>query len=158
MPQVFGYVYMRVGRDRDLAEDLVSEIFLKALEKFDSFDEKQGSFRSWIFQITRNHLIDHYKSSEQKGTTSLDELENVLPDSQNVEEDFLRDVEKEALYEAMETLDSEKKEMVILRFISGYSYQEMSNILGKDENTLRVTIFRTLDVLKRKLYSLHYHG
>ncbi|TAL19526.1 sigma-70 family RNA polymerase sigma factor, partial [Patescibacteria group bacterium] len=59
--KIYRFVLFRVG-NRELAEDLVSEIFVKALKAFPSYDESR-SRSSWIFTIARNHLINHYRSS-----------------------------------------------------------------------------------------------
>lgn len=157
MPQVYGYIYMRTGRDKDLAEDLVSEVFMKALEKLHLYSEqKGGSFRAWVFRITKNHLIDHYRSSKRKQTSSLDELENVAAGKANVEADAKKELEKEELSAALEYLSEDKKELVIMKYLSGYSYKEMAEIVGENENKIRVKTFRAIKDLKRKLYSLKY--
>jgi len=156
MSQVYGYVYMRVGRDRQLAEDLVSEAFMKALEHFDTFSEKDGSFRAWIFKITKNHLIDYYRSSKSKSVESLEDLGNVLQDKADIEEDAKSGIEKEKLYEALKSLPEEKRELVVMKYLTGYSYKEIAEILGEDENKIRVKTFRTIKELKIKLFELKY--
>ncbi len=58
--KIYRYIYFRVGRDKDLAEDLTSEVMLKAYENFDSFDPLK-SFSTWIYSIAHNYLVDFYK-------------------------------------------------------------------------------------------------
>lgn len=156
MPQVFGFVYMRTNRDRSLAEDLVSEIFLKAIENFAQYDKAKGSFKSWIFQITRNYLIDYYRSSKNRGSASLEDLANELKDPSDTQKLAQDEIEKEVIKQAIDTLPEPKKELILLRYFSGYSYEEIAEITQEKENNIRVTIHRTLQDLKRKLEHLKY--
>jgi len=158
MPQVYGYVYMRTSRDKSLAEDIVSEIFLKAIENFDKFDPKKGSFKSWIFQITRNYLIDFFRSNRNKSNTSIDELANELKDSKDTQSIAQNEIEKTIIKETIEALPENKKELVLLRYFSGYSFEEIAEITQENENNIRVTLHRTLQDLKRKLEHLKYQS
>ncbi len=156
MPQIYGYIYMRTGRDKTLAEDIVSEIFLKAIEHFHQYSKEKGTFKSWIFQITRNYLIDYYRSKKNQASTSLEDLANVLKDPSNTEKFAQEEIEKEVIKQAIDTLPESKKELILLRYFSGYSYEEIAKITKEKENNIRVTIHRTLQDLKRKLEHLKY--
>ncbi len=158
MPQVYGYVYMRTGRNKELAEDIVSEIFLKAVENFDQFDNKKGAFKSWIFQITKNYLIDHFRAQKNRETTSLDELENVIKSANNTSKSAQGEIEKEIIKEAIDSLPSAKKELIILRYFSGYAYEEIAEVTKENANKIRVTVHRTLQELSRKLNKLKYQS
>lgn len=156
MSQVYGYVYIRINRNKELAEDIVSEIFLKAVGNFEQFTEKKGSFKSWIFQITKNYLIDYFRSNKNKGTASLDELENVLKDGSDTQKLAQNEIEKEIIRQAIDALPEHKKELVTLRYFSGYSYEEIAKITNGNENKIRVSVHRILQELKRKLEELKY--
>lgn len=156
MRQVYGYVYTRINRNKELTEDIVSEIFLKAVENFEKFTEKKGSFKSWIFQITKNYLIDYFRSNRNKGTASLDELENVLKDGSDTQKLAQNEIEKEIIRQAIGALPEHKKELVTLRYFSGYSYEEIAEITNENENRIRVSVHRILQELKRKLEELKY--
>lgn len=155
MPAVYGYVYMRTNQNREIAEDIVSEIFTKAVENFDQFDEKRGSFKSWIFQIARNYLIDHFRSKKNQKTESLEAIENYIKDSSDPQKDAKDSIEKEIIKEAINTLPEDKKELIILRYLSGYSIEEIAEITDENPNNLRVKLHRTQQELKRKLTQLN---
>ncbi len=158
MPQVFGYVYMRTNRDRSLAEDIVSEIFLKAIENFEQYSKEKGSFKSWIFQITKNYLIDYFRSNKNRASSSIDDLANELKDPGDTKQLAQNEIEKEIIIEAINTLPENKKELVILRYFSGYSYEEIAKVTKDKENNIRVIIHRTLQDLKRKLEHIKYQS
>lgn len=155
MPQVFGYIFMRTNQNKSLAEDLVSEIFLKALENFEQYNSEKGSFKSWIFQITKNYLIDHFRSKKNQPTASIEDLANELHDNSNTAKSAKQSIEKEIITAAVNELPEDKKELVILRYISGYSYEEIAEITDENPNNTRVKLHRILQELKRKLAALN---
>ncbi len=156
MPQVFGYVFMRTNQNKSMAEDLVSEIFLKAIENFEQFDEKKGTFKSWIFQVTKNYLIDHYRSKKNQESQSIDNLSNELRDKSDSQNEANSAIEKELINEAINELPESKKELILLRYFAGYSHEEIASITNETANNTRVKLHRTLEELKRKLAKLNY--
>ncbi len=151
MPKIFRYVYSKVS-DRELAEDLVSEISLKAFEHFESYNE-QYSFGGWFYGIARNHLIDHYKKFAKQKHTSLDEIENLVPDSSSPVADTIQAMKYDELKAALMKLHDDEKELVTLHYLSGYSYKEMGEMFRKEENTIKVATHRAIVKLQKILPS-----
>lgn len=151
MPKLYRYIYARTGANRDLAEDLVSEICLKALEHFEQY-KSEYPFEAWLFGIARNHLIDHYKKTARKQTVALDDLENVLSTNEDTQKETDIRLSVDRLQGALAKLPPEKQELVTLRYLSGYSYGEIAGILGKEENAVKVATFRVVQQLKEMLH------
>lgn len=154
MPKIFRYVYSKVS-DRELAEDLVSEISMKALEHFDSYNP-EFPFGGWFYGIARNHVIDHYKRHARESHVSVDELENVLPDKSNPQKDTEEALTKEQLCSALSLIPEDKRELVTLHYLSGYSYHEIAQMMGKEENAVKVATHRAINEL-RKILSASPH-
>ena len=145
--KVYNFVFYRTGRDRDLAEDLTSEIFLKALERFESYDPAGGSFTSWIFTIARNHTIDHYRTSRKK--TSLDEIEGTLAAPRRDIHQDLDDRERvDGVLAAIDTLPPAQRELLVLKFVNELDNEEIAHILNKKPGTVRVAVHRAILTLK----------
>ncbi len=72
LDKVYRFVFFRCNGNRELTEDLVSEIFMKALEHFDSYDEKVSK-SAWIMTITRNHLANYWRDSKKTSLLPEDE-------------------------------------------------------------------------------------
>jgi len=154
MSEVYGYVYMRTGQNREIAEDLVSEIFLKAIENFEQFSEEKGSFKSWIFQITKNHLTDYFRSNKNKPTQPIDILENTAASDANTQETASRFMESEEIKGAINDLPEKKRELILLRYFSNYSYKEIAEIYKEKPVNIRVKLHRILQELKNQLHKL----
>ncbi len=153
--KIFTHIYYRVNFNRALAEDLVSEIFIKAYENFDKFEEdrSENAFSKWIFTITHNHLANHYRDS--KSRVDLDEVDNYV--SQNGEEEIINDLENSLLYgevvQELVKLPDNQQELLIMRYINGLSYKKIGDIVDKEEGAVRVAVHRAVKNLYSKISS-----
>ena len=70
--EIFRFLLRRVNGDRETAEDLTEEVFLKALQRLGGYQFRGLPFGAWLYRIARNHLIDHLRSRPRQTTNSLD--------------------------------------------------------------------------------------
>ena len=97
--KVRGYVFGKVANRHD-AEDLVSDVFLKAYEKYPTFDADRASVSTWLYTITRNTVIDYFRT-HRPGV----ELPDDLPDAAGIDDGLLQRESLQALGEALNRLD-----------------------------------------------------
>jgi len=143
--KIFNYFWYRVNFNRATAEDLTSEVFLKAFEKFDRYDQRRP-FQPWIFAIAHNHLVNFYKISGRQTP-----LENLLPVFEAKEEDPNIHLDAEIVIKEINDLPDYQKDVLIMRYVNGLSNQEIAEALDKDESAIRVAIHRALNLLKEKI-------
>ena len=143
--KIYNYFLYRVGFDKSLAEDLTSEVFIKALKNFKNFDIEK-KFQSWIYMIAHNHLVNHYKTSGR--TIPLEFVENFLHYSDNSAEEKLELERVLKIIDSMENVDSE---VLRLKFIDELNNQEIANLMAKEEGTIRTQISRSLEKLRQIL-------
>lgn len=150
--KIYRYIFFRVGKDRALAEDLTSEVMLKAYEKFDTFDPGK-SFSVWIYRIAHNHLVDHYKKVKI-AQVPLDEIENILKtdDYMNLKIDTKMDLQK--VKTAIEKLPEAQREIVLMHFMHDLSVKEIAEVQTQSENNIRVILSRAVSRLKKQLVFL----
>jgi len=146
---IYNFVFYRTGKNHALAEDLVSEIFLKAYEKFESFNPKTASFRSWIYSIARNHIIDYYRVS--KPEVSLDEISDVIGETQNYNKKIAHKKLITNVKSKLNDLPEAYKDIIILKYFRDLDNKEIGAILDKEPGAVRVTIHRAISALKKKL-------
>lgn len=145
LDRLYRYIFYRVGNNRELSEDLVQSVFVKAWEKLDTF--KKGSFQAWLYTIARNTFIDHIRI--QKQHVQLDET---MPDEHmHVEEKVLKKLEGEYIMQALQYLTQEQQEVLLLRFVNDLSYREIAQAIGKKEDAIRALQYRALQELRRRL-------
>ncbi len=146
--KVYRFVYFRVHGDKHLAEDLTQDVFMKALQAFETFDP-EISQTSWIFTIARNHLINHM--DKQRPTVSLEDVQEVLPDKLDAMERLALKHDEQRLIMALKALPAEDAELVRLKYLEGWAYEEIAEQTGKTAGSLRVQAHRALKALKSSL-------
>ncbi|MBI5731956.1 MAG: RNA polymerase sigma factor [Candidatus Magasanikbacteria bacterium] len=157
--KIYRFVFFRVGGRKEVAEDLTSEIFLKALRHFEDYDPALSG-GAWIFTIARNHLYNYLRDSGRRFQVSVEEitddwrLEFSLqetgggPTTEGLENLFKKDAEREVA-SLLAKLSSEKRQIVTLKHLLGYSFKEIGEILGMKEGTVKVAAHRALKELRQ---------
>ncbi|MCR4278351.1 MAG: sigma-70 family RNA polymerase sigma factor [bacterium] len=146
--KIYRFLYFRVGSNQERAEDLTQDVFLKALNAFDRYDESISE-SAWIFTIARNHLINDV--SKQKKHSSLEEIENIEMDGESwiVKSENADDVR--ALIKAMDTLKSDEKDLIQRKYIAGWSFKELAEEMKTTSGALRIKATRTMTKLKKEM-------
>jgi RNA polymerase sigma-70 factor (ECF subfamily) len=161
---VFSLVY-RMVRDRELAEDLAQETFVKALNAIESY-RPEFKFSSWIFKIANNAAIDHLRRRELD-TLSLDGSPNAeTPDAVEATalqvsdrtETPLEELEARELGGAIEVaigqLRPEYRACILLRHVEGRPYEEIAEMLSLPLGTVKTYIHRARNELRQALGDL----
>lgn len=151
--RLFSYFYRLTG-SRDLSEDLVQNVFERII-KYRNTYENNGAFSTWIYRIARNLHVDQYrKNSHEEMREDLINLDAIKGESTEMENLFNEDNELMLLDLALERLDAEKKETLILSRYQGFKYKEIAAIMHCSESAVKVRIFRALDELKEIISEL----
>jgi len=131
------------------AEDLVADVFIRAMEALDRYEDRGLPFVAYLFRIARNAAID--RSRRTRPDMSIDELVNHPESGQNVEAEAVHSIERDALFKAMSKLKPDYREVLLLRFVEGYGAAEVGRMTGRSEGAVRTLQHRALDRLRREL-------
>ncbi|MDR6121997.1 RNA polymerase sigma-70 factor (ECF subfamily) [Bacillus sp. SLBN-46] len=132
-------------------EDLVQETFLRALRAINRF-KNESSPKTWLISIARNTAIDFYrKKSGWNRLKQLINLESPKLWEQGTEEKVVKKMEYTHLYEAINALKPNYRDVILLRGISELSSQEAGQVLGWSENKVNVTFYRAVKKLNERL-------
>lgn len=141
-------VSQRIVRRRELAEDVVHETFIQIWRKADSFDPALGSGRSWIYTILRNRSLNLIRDGGREDLATEDWLDRAREQETDVEDAFSRLSANSALRRCLELLDEEKRNSVLLSYVSGYTHGEVAAHLGVPLGTAKSWIRRALLALR----------
>lgn len=147
--KIRSYLYRLVG-DREDAEDLSQEVFLKAYQNLQGFDLSKR-FSPWIYRIAHNEAVNFLKKKSRFKLISIDAsefLQNTLGFSQKIEENIIKDEEIKNLKSNIDKLPIKYKEVIILKYFEEKSYEEISDILRLPVNTVGTLINRAKGKLK----------
>lgn len=138
---VYRYIYFKTGSKWE-ADDLVSETFRKAYEKYNLL---KGDPKPWIMSIARNTVIDFYRRKKDV-MPGNDEMDSLAYDY-SIDEIFEKKEELNYLKESLKSLNKDELEILNLKYFSGLKYKQISKLLGKNEGMVKMKVMR----INRKL-------
>lgn len=141
--KVMGYISARI-RNRADAEDLCSDVFEKIQRKLPDFDSEKASVSTWIFTITRNTVIDHYRRNKESG-----ELDENLAGNFVVDESLLRTEALSSLASSLKKLPQELRDIIVLRYYDGKTLTEIAPMMGLSYGAVKLRHQNALVMLKK---------
>lgn len=145
---VYNFIYFKTSH-RETAEDLTSQVFIKALKALPNFQlNNKASFAAWIFSIARNTVTDHYRV--KKEFRNIDDIWDLAGD-EDVERDFEFKEKSQIIEKYLKSLKVEQREIIILRVFQEMSYKEIAEIIGKNEAACKVAFSRAIKKMKDEL-------
>lgn len=148
--RVFAFVFSRTN-NRQIAEDLTSQIFLKILQALPRYKNK-GTFAAWVFKIARNTLITYYRSPFHKTTISLNEFDAIEFHQQGHSHEASTNIDRLIdLERGLKQLSTKDQELLSLRFAASLTYKEIGEIKGKKPGAIKMAIHRILRKLKGRM-------
>ena len=145
--KVFRYIQYRVNNIQ-LAEDLTSAVFEKALVNFSKYSKDKASFSTWIFSIARNVVIDYYRVKERRQTIPLEEATEISSEDLSPEEELLKREEVERLRVCLAELSQEEQEIIRLKFGAELNNRQIAKMLGLSETNVGTKLYRAVRKLR----------
>lgn len=146
--KVARYAFVRIG-DAPEAEDIASEVFVKALDSLKNYQERGLPMQAWIFKIAHNLVVDYLRKRKQRTTLPIDGIE-ISSDTDPVTT-AENNIEIARVSKAMEKLTEDQREVVRLRFFGGLSSKEVSGVMGKTDGAVREMQRAALEKLRQIL-------
>lgn len=144
--RIYSFVYYKTF-SKEIAEDIVSTVFLKAYERLGSFDTRRGNFSQWIYSIARNAVVDHYRTRKVHADVEdiFDLGENERTEEKIDARDLLEKIEKH-----VRTLKPREREVVLLRVWEGRSYDEIAEMVGGTPASVKMVFSRAIRDIRAK--------
>lgn len=143
--KVMAYIRARIRNKAD-AEDLLSEVFEKIMKKIEGFDPEKASLNTWIFTVTRNTVIDHYRRSRPG-----EELDENLSDGIELDEDLLNGETLGELAAALRRLPEQMRDIIVLRYYDGKPLTEVAQLMGLSYGAVKLRHQNALLMLKEAM-------
>ncbi len=145
---IYRYFLFRMP-DRQTAEDLTSEVFLRFLKAIRDRHAPPNTVQGWLFGAARNVAREYYRRSKK---TELVYLSESLPGGENpLDEGLARRMDVQALAKAMEQLTDEQKHVLALRFGYGLPIREVAGIINKSEAAVKMLQARAIMALTKQM-------
>ena len=142
----YGYFYRLTG-DKDVSDDLLSELFVRLVEKIDSY--MGGSFESWLFKIASNLFYDHLRQKQHQRKL-LNNRQKELESNQTQAKQY-DDERIDKLQTQLGKLDVETRELIMLRFYSQLSFKQIAKMRSEPIGTVLSKVHRGLKKLRQMM-------
>ena len=148
---VYRYCYYRLG-DSSLAEDLAGEVFVRMVEKLDTFQLRGRPLLAWLYTISRNLVADVHRDKGKAVHVSLQEAVMPFEDGkEKLAQSAERRIAADCLAAAMKHLTEEQRQVILLKFIEDYNNGQVARILRKSEGAVKSLQHRALKALRRAI-------
>ena len=151
--KLLNYILKISNTNKEDAEDILQEVFIKAYQNLNDFD-LNFKFSNWIYSIAHNATISAFrKKGVRPQTVSWEDkdLNNILESTLEVENTSLQKLTYKQILKIINQLPLKYKDVLILKFIEGKDYREISDILHKPMGTVATLINRAKKSLKQEL-------
>ncbi|MFH1613932.1 MAG: sigma-70 family RNA polymerase sigma factor [Planctomycetota bacterium] len=138
----YGY-FCRLSGDRDVSDELLSELFMRVVEKIGSY--RGGSFEKWIF-VTASNIFHDWLRMKRRRQQLAEAARDFAAERRG--EDRAKDADADEVGEKLMRLDEETRELIVLRFYSGMSFREMGEARGLPIGTVLSKVHRGLRKLR----------
>ena len=142
---IFRYVIKRIN-DTDLACDITSNVFVKAITNLSKYEYRGLPFSSWLFRIAKSEVYQSFRDQKVKRTVSIDKV-TIVQVFEELDVDGL-DEHKEKLKKVLRQINEKDLMLIEMRYFEKRSYREIGEILSVTENNAKVKTFRALQKLK----------
>lgn len=148
--EIYIYVYKQTS-DKELSMDLTQEIFISVLKSITNFDDSKASFRTWIYRIATNKVVDYFRSKNYKYNTTTETIEYKQI---NDESDFTvslehkEDVEK--IQNIVNKLSGEHQEIFRLKIFLESTFIEIGQVLKIPESTVKTKYYSIIKKVKNE--------
>jgi RNA polymerase sigma-70 factor (ECF subfamily) len=145
-PEIYGYVASRSG-DTALADDLTSEVFLRALEGLPRYEYRDIPISAWLYRIAHDRIADHFRRQARRPTIPLqDEL---LPAQDGIDHEVDARLRIAQVGRAIEQLTADQHQVILLRFVAGLKLREVAYVMDKSADAVKMLQLRALTRLRQ---------
>lgn len=152
---LYNFVYYMV-KNKQLTEDLIQEIYIRVIKSYNNF-RGESSEKTWLFSIARHVTYDYFRSQQRKRrytNESFDwnEMGNYIPSEDSYPDEIA--IQNESIHSIYKLLDActiDQKNVIVLRFIQGFSLEETAKVLDFTVSKVKTTQHRGMNKLRNLL-------
>jgi RNA polymerase sigma-70 factor (ECF subfamily) len=149
--RIFNFL-ARMTMNRDVAEDLTQNVFLRMIKYRNSYREG-NKFQSWIYQVARNVFSDHYQMNKNRKADFI-EIEKVSEHTADIEEGLIQDEREKTLIRSLALLNDEHRELLVLTRFLHLKYEDVAVLMNTTVANIKVKVHRATAKLREQYFEL----
>ena len=153
--QTYRFVYSRV-RDQTVAEDVTSEVFVKALRSIGRYQDTGRPFSAWLYQISVNAVNDRFRAS--RTFEDIEEQRDLTAGGPSLEEVAAQRDELRRIWSVVETLPKQQRMAMVLKFQEDMKIEDIAQVMGKTPGAVKLLIHRGVSKVRESVGQLAPEG
>lgn len=154
--KLFRFAFRLLGSSEE-AKDVVQEVFIKVWNGRDQMADIDN-MEAWCMRITRNLSLDKLRTRQRKATDSMEDNFDIQQDARTPYETAENNENMQRINQLIASLPEKQRQVMHLRDIEGYSYNEICEILELDMNQVKVNLFRARNAVREKFVKINAYG
>lgn len=150
--KVYNYINYRINNHHN-TEELVGDVFERVIDKYHTYRPNHSSLEAWIIGITKNIVVDYYRSMKKRNFVSIESIINLVSDKPQPEDIMVLNETIKDLITAMDILKVTERDVLSMKFATDLKNSEIAKIMGLSESNVGVIIHRAMKKLYSKLES-----
>jgi RNA polymerase sigma-70 factor (ECF subfamily) len=152
---IFRFIFRRTANE-NLASDICSQVFLKAMQQIKKYQFKGVPFSAWLYRIASNEIAQHYRNTHKNRVISLEtsQLGDLVAEMDSNQKESYQN----ALIQALDELKETDVQLIEMRFFEQRPFKEIADIVGITESNAKVKTYRILEKLKKIILQIHAKG
>ncbi len=154
--EIYGYVYRQIG-NKEISMDLTQDIFISVLQSIAFYESSKGTFRTWLYRISTNKIIDYFRSRSFKEMTVTLNLDDIVAAG---EEDVFTIVSSRETAQKITAMVSEfdmvSNEIFRLKLFGEYTFLQISELLHLNESTVKTKYYTMIKKIRKELEADEY--
>lgn len=154
--KLYRFAFRLLGSSEE-AKDVVQEVLIKVWNGREQMAEVEN-MEAWCMRIAKNLSLDRLRSRQRRATDSMEEGLEVKQDALTPHEHTELSESMQRVNELIAALPEKQRQVIHLRDVEGYSYQEICDMLELDMNQVKVSLFRARNAVREKLLKINAYG
>lgn len=142
---IYRYIMVRI-QDELAAEDLAEKVFLNVFQKLDSYQDRGCLFSTYLYQVTRNIIIDHYRKKDR--SVPLDDSFPESMETRDMDQQIIQRERLRMIRSALAELPSDYQEVIRLRILLELPTETVASWMGRSPGAVRILLHRALKTLR----------
>ena len=146
--QIYRYIAYRVG-DTSVADDLTADVFVSMVKAIGSYQQRGKPFLAWLYTIAGNVVKMHYRARSKQPVEPISE--QIIDERASPADLAHNQLTQAKLLAVLPRLSEAQRQVILLKFIEGFSNREIAQLLGKNEGAIRILQHRAIQALRTLL-------
>lgn len=154
--EIYMYIYKQLS-DKELSLDITQEVFINMIKSIDTYDKKKCSFRTWLYKIASNKVIDYYRSKSYKKLMKLQSIDEIdIKSDFSIEDDFIKGERIKEILEIVNEFEANLQQIFRLKIFSDMTFKDIANLLELSESTVKTRYYSLIKKIKSVVWEGSY--